>query len=188
MKITLFFFFVAFTFCSYSQKDSLKKEELSFSTNPVFFADYHGANFYPGMDVNLYYRQNHILTEFGVLGGNSYPIIPNLNYYLGTGLVFSCKKSWEVLLKTRFMFSYYSYSEYNRGKYIRYEESLLLGAGVLKKINRFKVGIEYYSWWSRYNNSFYPLIGRVETIYAREGFVPTGILSLKFIYILKNKF
>ncbi|MCW3077517.1 MAG: hypothetical protein JWO32_2126 [Bacteroidetes bacterium] len=190
MKHTLLLILlVLFALFSFSQKDSIRTNELCLSINPVLFADYNGVSIYPGFDLNLYYRHKQILAEFGVLGGNTYPVLPYLNYYIGTGLSLPFKNKWELQAKTRFMFSYFTRMNNQNSSYTIYQESLLVGAGFLKTIKRLKLGIECYLWWSNYKYEifyfFYPPNANTNII-LKNGFVNTGIFVLKVGYILKK--
>lgn len=190
MKTLITAFFLFFLVVKLTAQDSLRlKSNVYISLNPVLFVDFKGFNSYPGLDVNVGLQDRILFGEVGILGGNSFPVLPNLNYYLATGIAVPVSSLLEVQPRFRFMLSYFSETDsQSHNKTTRREESLNAGAAMFVKFKHLKLGVEYYSWWSNYSYTFepgYSAIGTTSDI--RHGFVPTGILSLKMIYKLNKR-
>lgn len=147
--------------------------------------------YYQGFDMNVFVRfpKKRAQLELGVLGGDTYPVIDNLNYYLGGRFFISSKnKKYIFDANPKLMFAY-SIKPYSASMdIVRKNFSFQFGLNVYRRINKFEVGIGYYIWHSDYKALIkakeYLSPNSFTLLYQKTGFVPIGIFKISTRFIL----
>ncbi len=183
----------------FSQKDTSKfNNEFGCSASLINFIDYRFLKgnvfeknaYYQGFDINAFFRSpiNHTQLELGVLGGDSYPVIDNLNYYFsGVFFLNSKNKKYIFDINPKLMYAYSDQSNGFGSSIIHTNISFQLGLNTFRKTKHFEFGIGYYIWFSNYKviakySSYHPLNGSI--LYQKKGFVPIGVfkISTRFLF------
>jgi hypothetical protein len=193
---------LALSFQLVSQRDSVKTtQKLGCSVSLINFMDYgflkadvsNKYGYYQGFDMSLIIRSRirPFQMEIGVLGGNAYPIIHNLNFYLGGScLLFSKNKKFILDINPKLMIAYDS-KPYTDGVLIVHKNiSLQLGINIFRKIKNLEIGLGYYYWASDESillkegdhppNNPYIKFG---DLYHKTGYVPIGIVKITARYL-----
>lgn len=199
MKHLSILIFLVFSGSLLSQPDSLKRRATyGCSAGLVNFLDYDLAKdrtlnkntCYQGFDISLFLRnrKNNVQFALGMMGGDKYPVIRNLNYYLGVAyLLHPGNRKYILEVSPRIMYAYskdfLKYSYYT----VRKELSFQLGANAYRKINRLEIGLGYYTWV----NDEQVILFRKEPffkaeLFHRNGFVRIGIVTLSARFILPH--
>jgi len=155
MKIRLYIFVSFLIGLVNAQNDSINTFILGCTVSEINFIDYSivkdntldKLGYYQGFNFNLFLRsQNNFQFELGVLGGNSYPLFKNLNYYFGVSYpIFTKNKKNYFEINPKIMYSRSSIPDIS-GKTVFQSFSFLLGLSYFRKVKRFELGIGYYFW------------------------------------------
>ncbi len=190
---------ILFAAILFSQTDTSKFiNKLGCSVSLINFIDYSSLKespfektaYYQGFDVNVFFRSpiNHTQLELGVLGGDTYPLFDNLNYYFSGVFFLNTKnKKYSFDINPKLMYAYSTKPDGFNRSIIHKNFSFQLGLNAFKKTYRFEFGIGYYVWYSDYkviikSTNYDPLNGG--PLYQKKGYVPIGILKLttRFIF------
>lgn len=200
-----FFIIIAFVISGnlFSQKDSLNNRRIyGYSIGLINFIDYgiikenikNKTAYYQGFDINLFIRskKNNFQFDFGVMGGDKYPIIKNLNYYLGGSYLLHPKnKKYTLDINPKIMYSYSKeYYDISRS-IIRKELSLLVGVNAYRNFKKIEIGVGYYLWASEYKiiirqSKIFEATDVIEK-YHKIGFIPVGVIKLTAKFIFRKK-